>query len=50
MPAKDVEKRKKGWLNDTSAIYYSGSNATDDIEKFRNAWHLICKRHPTRNM
>ena len=41
MPAKDVEKRKRGWLNDTSAIYYSGNNAADDIEKFKDAWHLI---------
>ena len=41
MPAKDVENRKQGWLSGKSAIYYSGRNAADDIENFRDAWHLI---------
>lgn len=41
MPAKDVEKCKRGWLNDTSAIYYSGEHKTDGFEQFKDAWHLI---------
>lgn len=41
MPAKDVEKRKQGWLNETSAIYYSGINAAADLDNFKDAWHLI---------
>ena len=38
MPAKDVETRKRGWLDGASAIYYSGSNAPDDLDKFKDAW------------
>lgn len=41
MPAKDVEARKQGWLNGTSAIYYSGSNMPVDLHKFKDAWSHI---------
>lgn len=41
MKASDVEARKQGWLNGTSAIYYAGSNAPEDLDKFKDAWHLI---------
>lgn len=41
MPATEVEKRKQPWLNETSAIYYSGINKSKDLEYFKNAWNLI---------
>lgn len=41
MPAREVEKRKQPWLNETSAIYYSGINKSKDLEYFKNAWNLI---------
>lgn len=40
IPAKDVEARKLGWLNGTSAIYYGGKNKTD-LREFKDAWHLL---------
>ncbi|MGU0800201.1 hypothetical protein ACSETL_34770 [Pseudomonas aeruginosa] len=41
MRAKDVETRKAGWLNQAFAIYYSGANAPHDLDRFKDAWHLI---------
>jgi hypothetical protein len=41
MRASDVELRKRDWFK-KSAIYYSHrTQAPDDLDKFRNAWHLI---------
>ena len=41
MRAADVESRKERWF-EKSAIYYSHSKlAPKDLEKFRDAWHVI---------
>jgi len=38
IPAKDVEKLKQPWLNETSAIYYSGKEEISKLADYKNAW------------
>ena len=41
MPAKDVEARKRKWM-DGHGIYYSHANlGVPDLETYRDAWHHV---------
>ena len=42
MPAPEVEKRKRGWLGGSYAIYYSVKRHTpSDLDEFRDRWDYI---------
>ena len=42
IPACDVEKRKRGWLEGNYAIYHSHRlNRPEDLEKYKDAWEHI---------